>query len=48
MPLTLSDVPEESQIVNTFQSSVAFNGDSNKLVDNEGLDGEYQSPHTLG
>ena len=40
----LSEVPEESQIVNTFQSSVAWNGDSYKLVDDMGLDGKYQAP----
>ena len=40
----ISELPYESQIVNTFQSSVDFGGDSYKLVDNMGLDGIYQQP----
>ena len=39
---------ESEPIVNTFQSTVAYNGDSYKLVDNEGLDGRYQKIYTSG
>ena len=39
---------ESEQIVNTFQSTVDWDGDSYKLVDNEGLDGKYQKTTTLG
>ena len=35
-------MPMESQIVNTFHSSSSFNGDSSKLVDNEGLGGVFR------
>ena len=38
---TVSATIVESQITNTFHSSVAFNGDSSKLIDNQGLDGNY-------
>ena len=38
---TTTMTPVESPIVNTFHSSVAYNGDSSKLVDNQGLDGNY-------
>ena len=34
---------QSEQIVNTFQSTVAHNGASYKLVDNKGLDGKYSS-----
>ena len=40
--LLLSVMPMESQIVNTFHSSSSFNGDSSKLVDNEGLGGDFR------
>ena len=39
---------ESEPIVNTFQSSVGWDGDSYKLVDNKGLDGNYQRTTTFG
>ena len=37
------NLPQESQIINTFHSSFGWNGPSEKLVDGKGLDGKYRS-----